>query len=467
MRRYLLNGAPCVLLIAALGCGGGGTSGGPETFTTSVPADQPLGGLSDDELTQLCADGHQFASDADVQKDNCRLAGYLSAAFSVAFQPDATDSDLRKLCSDSYDQCIASGSQTQPCNRPPANCTATVGEYVTCINDQAEAQHAFVATIPACKTLTRASLTADGGTATAGPAYPASCQAAMAKCSGLSDAADAFVSDYCALVEPCCDAQGLSVQCALLTREAAQQGPYDETAAAACLAALRQRQAGADYCGGLAVISGGLSGPSWAVIPECAAVFQSGGTTPPGGSCSDASSCAPGPRGGAECVFGTFVGKEDPFAMVCVQISDQVGESPCLGTVTPGFGYSGVSDPPPVGVLCDQSRGARCDSATFTCVATQAVGDPCDEFDDCNTTTSYCRFDTGRCEARLPLGAACAGSLFGECAGNAYCHPTTKTCTAPGDTGAACSAESVYPPDCLSGSCLNGTCTNPLNYVCL
>jgi hypothetical protein len=80
MWRYLLNGAPCVLLIAALGCGGGGTSGGPETFTTSVPADQPLGGLSDDELTQLCADGRQFASDADVQKDNCRLAGYLSAS---------------------------------------------------------------------------------------------------------------------------------------------------------------------------------------------------------------------------------------------------------------------------------------------------------------------------------------------------------------------------------------------------
>lgn len=85
----------------------------------------------------------------------------------------------------------------------------------------------------------------------------------MAKCTGLSDDAAAFVTDYCALVEPCCLQEGVSAQCTLFTQQAAQQGPFDEAAGALCLAALRQRQAGASYCDGLAVISGGQAPPSF------------------------------------------------------------------------------------------------------------------------------------------------------------------------------------------------------------
>src|SRR5215510_10317991 len=91
-------------LVAGLleGCGGGGSDGGKAaTFTTSVPGDRPLGGLSGDELDTLCADGQRFASQSSVRADNCRVAAFLTVAFSAAFTPDATDADLRMTCTQS------------------------------------------------------------------------------------------------------------------------------------------------------------------------------------------------------------------------------------------------------------------------------------------------------------------------------------------------------------------------------
>jgi hypothetical protein len=83
----------------------------------------------------------------------------------------------------------------------------------------------------------------------------------------------------------------------------------------------------------------------------------------------------------------------------------------------------------------------------------------------CDPVTDYWDSPGGACAALLPLGATCTGTLYGECDGSANCNASTRTCTAQGGAGAACTG-STTPPDCLSGFCSNGSCTNPLSPFC-
>lgn len=456
------------------GCGGGGNDGGKAArFTTSVPADKPLGGLSGDELGTLCADGERFAAQPSVRADSCRVAAYFTVAFSAAFTPDATDADLRTQCTQSYDACItpspdggAGGGDTGSamCTPAPANCTATVGEYTACINDSTAQTHDFASSVPDCGSVSRAGLTsAGGGTSPTLTGEPASCVTVDMKCSGLSDQVQAFADQYCALVGPCCTQAGSTSQCTAAVYSAARGMTYDETAGAACLQDLQQRQSGTALCDGLALVTSGSSS-SWAVTPACAAVFQVRGTTPPGGACNQDADCEPAADGGAACVFGSFLGGGgDPSTTVCLQTTATLSQ-PCVATVITNFGISGVSDPPAQGVLCDQARGAMCDRVTHMCVPVHGLGEPCSAVEECDNVTTYCDFQT--CAARRPVGASCEGSLLAECDGTAYCSPTTQMCVAAGGKGAACSTTASFLGECLSGFCNNGACTDPLTPLC-
>lgn len=446
------------------GCGGG-TGVGP--FSTSVPGNKPLGSLTPAEADRLCQDRSKFISESTLEMDACRISAYITTRFQAESMTALTDAELRMSCTDEYGQCATPdpGGGPVTCDVPPAGCAATVSELVTCINDQTAQFRGIASQLPNCDAVTRAGLAA-----TVDTTPPASCLAYLSKCAGIPDAANEFAAQYCALVDPCCTAAGVGSQCAGLLAGAAFEGPFDATAAAACLEALRQRQAGPDFCGGLAVVRNVYN--SWAVAPECAAVFATHqiGSTPPGEVCTADSACAPGPNGGAVCVYDIFRGTSDFSKKTCVQITATVSDGPCIGTGDATSGsFTGTADAPAQGVFCDKSKGVICDDATHRCVPVHGLGEACQSTVECDDVTQYCNFAVGTptCAARLPIGATCVGMGFGECDGKGYCNDTTKQCTAPKAPGAVCTSSNSIGPECLAGYCNNGICPSQLGQVCL
>jgi hypothetical protein len=162
------------------GCGGGGGEG---TFTTSVPGDRPLGGLTPGELITFCADGQKFSAQPTVKQDRCRLAAFLGAADVATFSPTATDADLKMACSQVYDNC---SSSTPNCPHPPATCTATVAELTTCATATAAQTHDLAGKLPDCGAIDRASINASANVLGTVMDRPASCQPLDMKCSGSS-----------------------------------------------------------------------------------------------------------------------------------------------------------------------------------------------------------------------------------------------------------------------------------------
>jgi hypothetical protein len=156
---------------------GGSGNGSGGNLSTGVPDDTTLDSLSDDQLGQVCdAIGAHYQAQAGTLP--CRLAGMFAAAFSGA----ETDADARAACKGAYDSCVASPSEeTQTCEKPSGECTATIGELEACLNDSDAALQQFYATFPSCETLTLADLM-DSGEDITQPEDPASCTALEAKC---------------------------------------------------------------------------------------------------------------------------------------------------------------------------------------------------------------------------------------------------------------------------------------------
>jgi len=470
--RVMKRALATVILMAAglgLGCGGGG--GGDGKFNPGVPGSTPLGGLTPAQVDTICHAERSFQAQPSIEMDSCRVTAFLTAAFG-SLDPNATDADLQAACASTYDSCLQTAADAGAgaggtCDPPPANCTATVNEFAACINDQAAANHELAAALPACDAVTRAGLTeTDGGTGAVGT-VPASCQTFASKCSGGSDAAQMFATEYCALIDPCCTAAGLGSQCAGQLGGAVFDYDFDPAAAATCLDALHARQAGADFCAGLATVSQSWNNDS-AVLPECVGVFKKrgGGTVAPGGTCTDDTDCAPGPTGRSACVFDVFrAGAAGGFAEICVEISPTPGDA-CLGTAASGSGFSGVTTPPADGVFCDRDRGLICDDATLICVAAPVLGDHCTSSIECESASTYCDFDTSSCATKRVAGQSCA-NYFGQCVDGTYCNRTTSQCTAQGGKGASCSSENVLPSACKAGYCgSDGTCPSPLTPIC-
>ncbi len=455
-----------LILIGALPAACGGGSG--EVFVTSIPGNTPLGSLSGSQATELCNDEMRFAQQSSLEMDACHEAAFLTVALTASFSPDMTDAELQAACTSAYTSCLhpdGGAGATQTCMAPPANCTATVSELASCLDDEAAATRALAAQLPDCGSVTRASLTAnDGGTASPATSSPVSCQTLQQKCSGASSAAQSFAQSYCALVDPCCAASHSSLACEDLVLSAAGSYTFDETAATACLAALQARPSGSGFCAGLATLSGGANG--FAVIPECASVFGSAstGTVAAGQPCNMDGDCAPGPSGPAACEPDIFwsTGSNDG-GHLCAVITTKLSD-PCIGTASPSQrSFQGMGNPTGY-TFCDQDQGLMC-SASYVCVPIGGLGDSCDSSNQCDGIKTYCEFGSGTCQSRLPAGAACTNA-FGACVDGSNCDPTTSHCKALLGAGAACSA-GTFPSNCLAGYCgSNGTCPDPLAGIC-
>jgi hypothetical protein len=190
-----------VVIIAAIGCGGGGSG-----FSPSVPSDKPLGSLSTSDATKLCMDTASYLMSQtkalETKENQCRITGLALAAL-AAMDSTASDAMLQQACQAGYQLCetapadggfttdVDAGTSTIDCSNPtiPATCTATVAQYSACVNEQTAAiQSLFVP----CNQLTKAKLMTfsgdDGGASTSGPA----CAAFQAACPGISMMASAL-----------------------------------------------------------------------------------------------------------------------------------------------------------------------------------------------------------------------------------------------------------------------------------
>jgi len=112
---------------------------------------------------------------------------------------------------------------------------------------------------------------------------------------------------------------------------------------------------------------------------------------------------------------------------------------------------------------CQDTYGActngYCDnesvSPTYKCTAWAGTGEPCPNYNECNTDTHYCTWDSTdsreECFAFVPVGGDCSNGWCNS--GTAYCDDTLH-CKARLQNGAACTTGS----DCLSDYCY-GTCS--------
>jgi hypothetical protein len=209
LRASPLQGPAAFLIIGALsawsGCGGksadGSRSGGAPgyTFGTSVDGGVPLNGLTPSQATQLCSDIN--AASGSLQKTYCDAVnqGFAvnGAYLYLQGNPGASTATLRAKCA-SYLQ----GEQSSGCTAPSATCdvstirnnsatcAATVSDEVTCINENATIDQAFLNATPACTSLSASVLGryfAEGGAFDTYNvvANSASC-AALANCVGIS-----------------------------------------------------------------------------------------------------------------------------------------------------------------------------------------------------------------------------------------------------------------------------------------
>jgi hypothetical protein len=191
--------------------GGGGTGGsGPGaagaattnsgTFSSGLPGDKQLGSLTDDEAAALCQKlSEYFADGSAVSKSFEEVTCRASSVILALFGAPTTDAALQASCKTFYDSCVAAPTtSSESCGKPDASCTATAGEYDTCVNESVKQIGTLGTAVPSCEQLTLASAaTVFAGSASASPA---SCQAVSAKCpnaptSGAFDPSGASDSD--------------------------------------------------------------------------------------------------------------------------------------------------------------------------------------------------------------------------------------------------------------------------------
>jgi len=440
----------------------------PAEFTSSVPADKILESLSPNEAVALCRDVTEFTKQALVREDTCRVAGVLTAGFTAAFSPDATDAELRQACSESFDACMSADAseEAEECDADAfsENCSASVAEYGACLEGTLRAWGQVAEQLPSCDTLSREGLSANSSEDEAFGSG-SECEAFQAKCPGIPQATEDFVDAYCARISPCCSDAGVGDDCRSVTIRAVQGMHFDADEAAGCLARLEQDDAEPDFCGQL-----GQSAyySEWsAAIPECDGVFSgtpdsagASGGVPAGGACDWDDDCAALEDGVARCVP-----TGDGFERICMPTTQGAVGDVCVGTVAQADGgteIQWVADASATGgALCHRSDNLRCDEQTKTCVATGELGDACASSLECAVDT-YCA-PGGVCAERLAEGSAC-NAYAGECAGAGVCDDTTQKCTLPLPAGAACS-ETNGPP-CASARCLDGVCSDPLALLC-
>jgi hypothetical protein len=194
-------------MVLVAGCGGS-SSGSGSGFQSSAPANTPLDMLSAAQAMQLCMTSlayikTQVTSEIDSKDFQCRTTGILAAAIESSSTAGTTNAQLQTACTQAYNACLSApadggvnggldaGTGTDNCSTAMsdlANCTATVGQYTSCVNGTVSAiQTAF----PPCNQLTMATITAllsDGGSSSAsGTDFSApACMAISTACPGFT-----------------------------------------------------------------------------------------------------------------------------------------------------------------------------------------------------------------------------------------------------------------------------------------
>jgi hypothetical protein len=190
MRGHFSFSVAVVAMLGA-GCGGGGGSG--PTFSTSVPSGSAVNTLTPAQLTQLCNDIASFTSKELSSTSICQAATARVVAQQAAQNPGLSDAELQVACANEMSLvCILvvdAGVPGSPDGGASscasgANCTATVGQISTCLNDQSAAIARYESMFPTCSAVTHARLAAID--LDAGIAQPASCIALQSSCPSFS-----------------------------------------------------------------------------------------------------------------------------------------------------------------------------------------------------------------------------------------------------------------------------------------
>jgi hypothetical protein len=169
-----------IVLASAAGCGGGSGGSGNfgEPIPTSLPANKRISDLTPAERDQLCTDLGQWAMSGPFLADGCNATAWLTTSLAASADTSMTDADLQATCEQLYSACVAGGVTTD-CSKLSATCTATVGEYDTCLSDSVAA----LGGLPPCSAATRASLPSTVAHLTSQPTS-AACTAVQNKCPG-------------------------------------------------------------------------------------------------------------------------------------------------------------------------------------------------------------------------------------------------------------------------------------------
>lgn len=169
----------------AVGTGGtaatGGAGGGGGSVTT-LSGSRTIGTLTTAEGTQLCNDTYAYFGSSIPQATTCKWQGLAYAVNSSA----QSDSVLQQQCTKQLNTCQQATdpwANNSGCNTLPADCTATVAQYSTCINDEVDAFIQTVSGLPACTTITMSQTSSVTDAQLASP--PASCASLMNICPDL------------------------------------------------------------------------------------------------------------------------------------------------------------------------------------------------------------------------------------------------------------------------------------------
>src|SRR5262245_38283856 len=202
MRNRVRYFVPALSISLLLGCGGGmngnpplptgtggmGGTGGGTGGTSGIPGSRKLMSLTPAEALQLCGDLQSYEVHNISKLGLCRYSGITTASLSATIDSTSTDADLVTACNLAVDQCI--GYPMDPnVSCPlgdPSTCspTPTVDDLTTCVADDVAAVNAALLSLPACPSVTRAWLNANGSTAGT-VTTPASCTSLAAECPGF------------------------------------------------------------------------------------------------------------------------------------------------------------------------------------------------------------------------------------------------------------------------------------------
>jgi hypothetical protein len=289
-------------------------------------------------------------------------------------------------------------------------------------------------------------------------------------CTGAASAGrEEFLTAYCQTLRPCCQQAHLPdepADCRARLDPMVPRTGFDPQAAGACLAALRAAAARSGFCQ--------KTDPDQRA---CDGLFFSErsltGSKLPGERCLYRGECAPSDEGPVVCQQEYDAGGR---ARACqVQIRGRQGDGPCTFTIpepVASFPYPDLyaiaavtyrsrpilpdSAPPPARAYhCYRDDGLRCSDGEQRCVPLARVGEPCTSYGEC-VAGAFCDQASRSCQARRPMGAACAPGGFGEspCQAGGYCDAATRTCSPQVGLGAACTQDG----QCTTGVCANQSC---------